>query len=488
MASKVRISKSGARQAKAYELFLSTQIRHVANEYHGAPFLLEDWQRKNIWDPVFGQGRMEDGRFKRKVRRLLVGLPRDGGKSEIAVAMLLTIASMEPVHEGEYGFFARNKTQAKKVFGKLKSMILQNPDLHASWEVLTETVVHRETGAKIMVFPYSEAAAQSYHLNVAIVDEYHVHTSPVVLEAVVSGQKNIWNALCIVITTAGPAREGPLWDLIPQWREDPSAHVWWLGASDEDDITDEKTWAKVAIMSWTSIEKIRDQFESTSRKGFERYTMNRFPREKGADKAFKSAQIARAVRQKSEFSFERPFWVGIDGAQGGDAFAIVCVQQNGDKVDAFEYVYDDPPEDTGYYDLVQIEQVIAELYSKHRPLILIDPSRLLLLAQHLEDTYRVPLIGAKQDNNLMCPATSIVVNAVRAGKLRLGGCPKLAEHLSNATSVDREPFGARFGKASKSRNDRIDAAIAIALAMYGMETHPRKKSFAEKGGFYSLPL
>lgn len=487
MATKPRPSKSGLRIAKAYELFLGMHCRHVDNEFYGEPFLLESWQRKHMWQPVFGTGRMEHGRFRRRFRRALFGLPRDGGKTEIAVGFLLTIATMEPVHQGEYGFIASSKTQAQKAFRKLKSMILQDPELSAAWEVLTDTVVHRETGARIMVFPYSEAAMQSFHFNVAIVDELHVHKTAAILEAVISGQKSITNALCIVITTAGASREGPLWDILSQWPDDPAAYVYWLGATDEERIDDEAVWRRVSPMSWISLTDIADQYASTSRRSFERYSLNRFPLTRDASKAVSPKDLAKCLRQPSQFDFDKPFTLGVDGAQSGDAFALLCCQRDGEWWDFHEYVYDEPPE-SGFYDLVQIEELVAELYTRGRPLIAIDPARLLLLAQHLDESYGVPLVAVPQTNKTMCPASALIVNAVRSGTARLGGCPKLAEHLGNAVLLEREPFGERLSSEGKGPSKRrIDAAIAAAIGMYASETQSRAPSFAT-GGIHSVAL
>jgi hypothetical protein len=62
-------------------------------------------------------------------------------------------------------------------------------------------------------------------------------------------------------------------------------------------------------------------------------------------------------------------------------------------------------------------------------------------------------------------------NAVRGGDAHLGGCPKLAEHLGNAVLLDRGQFGERYGSEGKGANkQRIDAAIAGALALYALET------------------
>jgi phage terminase large subunit-like protein len=487
MATRTRLSKAGVRQAKAYELFLGLHCRHVDNEYYGEPFLLEDWQRKHLWNPVLGTGRIEHRRFIRRYRRALWGLPRDGGKTEIAAGTLLTIATMEPVHDGEYGVLASSKTQAGKAFRKLKSMIVQDAELHAMWEVLTDTIVHRETGARIIVLPYSEAATQSYHFNVCIIDEYHVHKSPAVLEAVISGQKSITNALCIVITTAGPKREGPLWELIPQWREDPNAYVYWLGANDDDKLEDRNVWRRVKPMSWISLADMEDQFASTSRRAFERYTLNRFPIDGDADKAVTPRQVARCAKQPSQFTFERPFVLGIDGAQSGDAFALIGVQRDGEAWDFREWVFDEPPEDTGFYDLPQIEELIAELYTKGRPMVAIDPARLLLLAQHLDQNYGVPLVAVPQTNKTMCPATALLVNAVKSGTARLGGCPKLAAHVRNAVLLEREPFGERLGSVGKgAAKERIDAAIAAAIGMYALSTQDSGPSVYEERGLLTL--
>ena len=489
MATSARISKNGYRQAKAYELFLGMHIRHVDNEFYGEQFMLEPWQRKHIWQPILGAGRMEHGRFIRKYRRALIGVPRDGGKSETAAGLLLTIASMEPVFGGEYGVIASSKKQADKTFRKIKSMILQDPDLSASWEVLTNTCVHRETGAIIMVFPYSEAMSQAYHFNVCIIEELHVHRSTAVLDAVISGQKSITNALTVVITTAGPKREGPLWDTLNLWRSDPNSYVYWLGADDRDDMTDRNVWRRVKPMSWISMQDMEDQFASTSRRSFERYTLNRFPLSGDASHAFTPRQIARALRQQSRFDFERPFVLGIDGAQSGNAFALVAAQRQDDGYHFHEWVFDDPPEDTGFYDLVQIEELVTELATEHHLTPFLDPARLLLFAQHLQQRYGVTVVAVPQNDKTMCPATSLVINAMRADLLHIGGCPKLAVHLGNALLDEKPSYGERFTSEGKGRAKKlIDAAIAGAIALYALETQEQVPSFADTGGVWELRL
>ena len=114
-------------------------------------------------------------------------------------------------------------------------MIRLDDELRAMWKPLTDCIINTETGAKIMVMPYSENALQSWHLNVAILDEVHTYKDDELYNAVISGQRDIFNALCIVITTAAGARKGFLWEQLPKWREEKETHLAWWGAKDTDE-------------------------------------------------------------------------------------------------------------------------------------------------------------------------------------------------------------------------------------------------------------
>ena len=78
-------SREGLIMARDYEKCLSSMCHHVSNDsYYGKPFLLEPFQRENIWKPIFATGSMEGGRFKRRFRRVIIGLPSGYGKTELA--------------------------------------------------------------------------------------------------------------------------------------------------------------------------------------------------------------------------------------------------------------------------------------------------------------------------------------------------------------------------------------------------------------------
>lgn len=492
-------SRRGLDEAGMLEYFAATHLKHAGNkpEWYGKPFFLESWQRDYIWNPIFATGKTvgkgEDARFVRRYRSALVMEPRDWGKTELAAAMVLSESNVHPVWMGQYGIIAYDEPQARKILATLAAMIHQDPDLNALWDTGKKEIVNRETGAVIKVFPYSPGAIQSWHFNMLVADELHVWRDNSVWNAIVSGMGNVENSLIIAITTAAAERSGFLWDWIAGSEditsvfEDPNAYCVWFGADDADNPDERSTWRKVCLPSWVKLDTIAMQRKRLSKTNFERYILNRFPVEKEPDRSMRPRDISACVRNGDGFDFEQPFVLGVDGATSGDTFAIVA-HQSRDGQDFFhEWIYDRPGE-RGYYDLNQIEGVIAGLAQKYHCAVGIDPARLLLMAQQLQDDFGIEIYEVQQSNKIMCPACSILQNSVRSHKCHLGGTPKLAEHLKNCRDLEREPYGVRWTSNRHGQGtERIDAAIAAAIAKWMTQTMPEELSFADTGGIWTLP-
>lgn len=464
-------TRDGLLQARGKERCLSTMCRHVANdEYYGKPFLLEPFQREHMWLPIFASGEMDGGRWKRKYRRAIFCLPSAYGKTEMAAAIVLTVATTEVVYNGEYGVVASSLDQVGKIFNKIATMIRLDPLLSRQWDVGRKLIVHKETGARIMVFPNKADALEGWHLNVVVFDEMHVYRDSRVWDAALKGQKVLDNPLAIGITTAGDRREGFLWDTLSAASDDPGLYVYWLGLDDGADIDDPAAWEPLMVAPWVTWESIEDQRGSaTSKRSFERYTANRFPKDRDAYSCFSAPQLAACAKDENAFDFDRPFTLGIDGATAGDSFAIVAYQRyagddGAERHCTREWVFDEPDEETGHYPLNDIMELVAGIWQRHYPRVIgIDPNRMIVMASQLKDVYGVDIVGFAQNNATMCQATSLVVNLVKSGKLRLRGCPKTQQHLANTVEDDKGGYGVRFGKNSKK--DKIDAAIALAIAV-----------------------
>lgn len=456
--------------ARDYEKCLSSMCHHVSNDsFYGKPFLLEPFQRENIWKPLFACGEIEHGHFKRRFRRAIFGLPSGFGKTELAAALVLTVATMEVVHAGQYGVVASSKDQVRNIFSKIATMVKLNPLWSSQWEVAKDSITHKETGAKIMVLPNKADALESWHFNVLIFDELHVYRDSSVWDAGLKGQKVLDNPLSIGITTAGNAREGFLWETLQKADKDPGMYTYWLGMDDGKDINRKTSWKELLCASWVTWESIQDQKGmATSARSFERYTANRFPSDRDAYSCFTHAQLDRCERGKNDFDFDAPFTIGIDGATAGDSYAIVAYQEREGRRGTIgitkAWIFDEPDEETRHYDMNQIMELIAGICQEHYPDVVgIDPNRMIVMDSQLRSNYGIDTVSFAQNNATMCQASSLTIQMVRDGSIRLRGCKKLRQHLENTVEEDREPYGTRFGK--DSRKSEIDGAIALAIAM-----------------------
>lgn len=468
--TKTDYTPEGLAMARDYEQCLSSMCCHVSNDkYYGQPFLLEDFQREHMWKPLFASGKMEGGKFHRRFRRAIFGLPSGYGKTELAAALTMTIATMEVIYNGQYGVVASTKDQVKNIFEKIATMIKLNPIWSQQWEIGKEQIRNKETGAKIMVLPNKADALESWHFNVLVFDELHVYRDDKVWAAGLKGQKVLHNPLSIGITTAGDAREGFLWETLQKAQDDPNLYLYWLGLDDRDDIEKPKAWEKLMVASWVTWESIQDQRGSaSSKRAFERYTANRFPNKKDDYSCFTTQQLDALTKRKNDFDFELPWTMGIDGATSGDSFAIVAYQERKDSKGKTysctkEWVFDEPDEETGHYKLGEIMELIADVCQRHNPAVVgIDPNRMIIMSNQLEDNYGIETVSFAQNNATMCQATSLVYHLVKSKELRLKGCPKLKAHLANTVEDDKGSYGVRFGKDSKA--SKIDAAIALSIA------------------------
>jgi phage terminase large subunit-like protein len=319
-----------------------------------------------------------------------------------------------------------------------------------------------------------------------VADELHVWRDSTVWNAIASGMGSVPNSLVVAITTASGARRGFLWDwlngsdeIISVW-DDDEAYCWWHGLPDGKRIDDRREWRKLILPSWITIEDVERQRKRLTRASFERYIMNRFPAKTSSERCFSSHQISACAAEENDFDFNEPFTLGIDGATSGDSFAIVAFQRRGDAAYTKEWVFDEPSEDTGHYPLGQIMDLIADICTRYWPEVVgIDPARMIVMSNQLKDVYGIETTSFAQNNPTMCQATSLVTHLVKTRALRLRGCPKLQDHLSNTVRDDKGAYGERFGKDDK--RSKIDAAIALAIAVLGFD-----KLVGDGGGWGSF--
>jgi|GEM_PF-544803 len=459
------VSPTGCASPELIERFFAEHLHLVKGRFYGQPFRFEDYQRRHIVEPVFGTW---DRNGDRTYSEAVLGIPRDGGKSELSAGLCLALMVLEPVHEGEYVVIARNQKQAKLLFEKARKMVLLDPMLNAACDVRTSEIIVKETGQRFYTVPWDAGSVQGIHAQVAIIDEYHVHRNDSVRYAILSGMTHQPNSLLITISTAGSERKGPLWDLLKRAAGDPRAYVKWFGADDEDDIDDPKVWKKANPQSWATVESLRRAFESMPPWEFERYHLNRFPQAKGLIQAF-GFELVQKIRHVPDIDPASPVVLGLDVAPRRDRCALVAVQRDEEGVHHWQPWIWEPGAQMDYDDFTGVEErtrlCCEELYVVR---IVCDKSFVWMVLNRLKaDGY--PVEAMTQDNAHMCAVAETLYRLLQAGRIRADD-ERVHADLSNVRVEERPPWGWRMGKLDDA--GYIDSAIAGGMASFVLESDP----------------
>ena len=454
-----RTTKLGERAAHLVSTFLAAFIRHPERAFAGQPFILEGWQRDHIVRPIFG---CLDRRGQRKYREAILGLPRNSGKSALSAALVLALAFIEPVIEGEYVVVARNRPQAKIVFNKIRRMVYADPMLRAACEVRTGEVVIKETGQRIYTVAYDAGSAQGIHAQVVIIDEYHVHKDDSMRYALLSGMIGQPNALLITISTAGEERKGPLWELLKSARSDPRAYIYWVGADDEADGTDPAVWRAANPQSWVSAADLQGAYDTMPFPQFERYHLNRFP-SAGTNRAY-PAKLWHACDGRPLIVPDLPCVIGLDASWTRDTTALVFDQvDRGGTHNLLAWIYR-KDEALGYIDHEPVEAKIVELCEDFIVTrIACDENYFTRSMLRLQNEWGLPVEVFAQNDAKMAAASMMLLDVLKEGRIRHGGNKGLTDQVLNA-GVKETPRGWRLTKVQDDL--KIDAAVALAIAAY----------------------
>lgn len=447
------------------KVFAEVCLHFVGNdEHYGKKFSFEPWQ-DDIWDAIFGTGSVVDGRFKRRFRRALIGIPRGLGKTVNSCAMLLSEATMNPVHNGQYGLIADSEDNAKNAFQTLTAMVRTSKELSEVWECFKAEIRNRENGSWIRTFPNKIGAVQGWHFNFCIMDELHVYRDDGIWKAVNSGQRSVPDAFTIGITTASDMRDGFLWNLFTRVREgkDPACFLWWAGIDDNDNPQDRSCWEKVMISPRVTMDALEEQYSVLGPRDFMRYQLNFFPPERYEEPFVEGKAVSLCEGISNELDRNEWYAVGVDGATSGDDTAVVAAQQKDDGTWAFkEWVWHGMRSD--FEDVADLLTQLANDYG--RPTIVIDPNRLKMMKDWLWNNRQIDLYDFPQTPKAMAPASERLRWIVRNQKAALCGRHEIARALRNAVSVESKAYGDRISSTGHgAKSPRIDAAVAAAMAI-----------------------
>ena len=226
--------------------WIETYCTHVKGSKGGQPFILEEWQKRDIIRPLFGTLR-EDG--LRQYRTCYVEVPRKNGKSTLCAALALYMLCADGEAGAEIVSAASDRNQARLVFEVAQGMIRQNPELMQRLNLQQHAIKYG--GSWYKAISAEANTKHGFNCHAVIYDEIHSAVDRELWDVLSTSTGARTQPLIMAITTAGHDTSTICWELHEYARkvkqgeiEDDSFLPVLYSADAGDDWTQETTWMK----------------------------------------------------------------------------------------------------------------------------------------------------------------------------------------------------------------------------------------------------
>ena len=443
----------GDRAVRFFERFL----RHQKGRWAGRPFVLEPWQADDIVRPLFGTVDAKTG--LRWYREALVGLPRKNGKSELAAGIALYLLIADGEHGAEVYSVAGDKKQAGLVYKTAADMVRASA-FRTACKVYRSVLEVPETNGLYRVLSADADLQHGLNPHGAVVDEYHIHRNAEQYEALRSGTGAREQPLILVITTAASEKRGPLFELYERGKAgtNPRAFFYWRGVPPGTPVSDLAAFKQANPASWITEAFLAEQAASLPEPVFRRLHGNEWW--EGSRHMWVPREAWDACAGPVELELGHPTVVAVDAASRRDTTALALVQKHGEEYRCRVWIMR-ADEEVGYLDYQQVENLLRDLASTYDVRrIGFDPYQMVPVAQRL-DAEGLPVELFPQSHTRMVPASMLLYDLVREGRLRHDGDPDVTDQVLSA-GVSEVAQGWRLDKRKGNRS--IDSAIALAMA------------------------
>lgn len=437
----------GARVAAWIERFCV----HVKGEWarnHDA-FVLEDWQRRFVTELFEVDA---DGR--RVYSEALLGIPRKNGKSSLAAAIGHYALSGDAEPGPEVISAAGSRDQARMVHDAARLMARRGARLKKRVRVL-RSEIHNDTNDGVWrVVAHDADLQQGSNPSFAICDEYHVHRTDSIWNALAAGTGARSNPLLIGITTAGaninspcgrlyeaalklPEVEKPTPWLTVARDRDAGFLMYWYGLdNDAADITDPRVLEGTNPASWVSGEFLRKQHAKPSMRetDFRRFHLNQWAAD--ADEGITADEWDACMVEGVTIPDGAGAFSASDLGFTSDWSAHVIAAEVDGRIVLQAHGWP-PPSDGNETDI----RATVDTYARREAArlwmrgMMCDEWNSRLLMQDWEaDGLPVAIWSMKP--SFMCPASVSFLEAVRQRRIAHNGDPVLRQHVLNMRMRD----------------------------------------------------
>ena len=228
--------------------FVERFLTHVKGEWAGTPLILEEWQKRDIFYPIFGWKRADGSR---KYNSVYIEIPRKNGKSTICAGIGLLTLIADSEKGAEVYLAANDRLQSGIILDMIKSMIDNSADLSSILKSYQNTVHFRKTNSFLRALSAEVKTKDGLNTHCFIYDELHAAPTRALYDVLDTSQGSRKQPLQVIITTAGYDRNSICWEkheYAVKVREGIIKDETFLGviysAPETDDIFSEETWKK----------------------------------------------------------------------------------------------------------------------------------------------------------------------------------------------------------------------------------------------------
>jgi len=484
--------------------FIEAQ-KHTTGQYAGKPFILQDWQWKDIISPLYGTLN-QDG--SRQYRTCLVMVARKNGKTTLAAVIALYHLFADGEKGGQIYSAATDRDQASLVFNEAASMVRQSPVLSRKCKIIDsqKRIVNYKNNSFYRAIAADAASAHGYNASCIIYDELHAAANRELYDVLSTSMGARRQPLLFIISTAGFDRNSILWEqynyankvLKGAVKDDTYLPVIYE-ADDKDDWQNEEVWYKAnpALGTFRNIDEMRSSYTKAKENPpeinkFKRLYLNMWTSSETewlpfADWKNSAGDVNPETLKKCKC------YGGLDLSSSDDITALVLVFWQGEalKVLPFFFIPKDNIEkrvkkDNVPYDLWVSKGLIfategnvidynfveekiyeiAKIYDIEE--IAVDPYNALMLNQKLSDSGLITA-EVRQGMKSLSPPTKECERLILSGNLHHGNNEVLNWMFSNVMIISDLNDNRRVDK-QKSK-EKIDGIQALIMAVSRASLH-----------------
>ena len=469
--------------------FIEGHCRLTKGRWRGKPFLLEPWQKREIYR-IFEVERQPDGRWLRRYRWAYLEVAKKNGKTEMIAAIDLYLLLADDEESPEIACGSNSDEQADLVFGAAKAMCELSPSLAPLVSCFAKEIVRKDNPAAVLMRVSAKAKTKDgLNLSGVTLDELHEFDE---------GGENLFN----ILTNGTAAREQPLVLMITTAGFDEETLCGRYHAHAEKviagEVADHAFYASIYAASDPDVNIMDDAaldralreanpsygvtthlpfYLDARRKGpanFKRYFLDIWTA--AESQWLPEGAWAACAAPTIAFSAGEPVFCGVDASTKHDSTALVAAQWRPvpggpPHLLARARVWERPlnshtgkPDEDWRVPGGEVAEAIRALHTAHPGSVFAyDPAFVTWLAADLA-AEGVAMLEMPQTNARMCPPTKALYELIVERRLEHDGDRAFARHVASAVEITTLDGKQRLAKNRGKKRRMIDAAIGLVMA------------------------